>query len=35
LARKIRLVISERALDVLKSLQLNDALIEPFESSKN
>jgi hypothetical protein len=26
-----RLVISERALDVLKGLQLNDALIEPFE----
>jgi hypothetical protein len=31
LARKIRLVISERALDVLKGLQLDDALIEPFE----
>ena len=30
LARKIRLVISERALDVLKGLQLNGALIEPF-----
>jgi hypothetical protein len=25
------LVISERALDVLKGLQLNEALIEPFE----
>ena len=25
-----RLVISERALDILKGLQLNDALIEPF-----
>ena len=32
LAGKIRLVISERALDVLKGLQLTDALIEPFEN---
>jgi hypothetical protein len=32
LARKIRLVISERVLNVLKGLQLTDALIEPFES---
>jgi hypothetical protein len=31
LARKIRLVISERALDALKGLQLNHAEIEPFE----
>ena len=31
LARKIRLVISERALDVLKGLQLKHAEIEPFE----
>jgi hypothetical protein len=31
LARKIRLVISERTLDVLKGFQLTDALIEPFE----
>jgi hypothetical protein len=30
LAADLRLVISERALDVLKGLQLNDALIEPF-----
>jgi hypothetical protein len=30
LAANLRLVISERALDVLKGLQLNDALIEPF-----
>ena len=31
LARKIRLVISERVLDVLKGLQLTAALTEPFE----
>ena len=31
LARKIRLVVSERVLDALKRLQLTDALIEPFE----
>jgi hypothetical protein len=30
LAADLRLVISERALDVLKGLQLDDALIEPF-----
>jgi hypothetical protein len=30
LATDLRLVISERALDALKGLQLNDALIEPF-----
>jgi hypothetical protein len=30
LAADLRLVISERALDVLKGLQLTDALIEPF-----
>jgi hypothetical protein len=30
LAADLRLVISERALDVLKGLQLNHALIEPF-----
>jgi hypothetical protein len=32
LAGNIRLVVSERALDVLKGLQLTDALIEPFEN---
>ena len=31
LAADLRMVISERALDVLKRLQLTDALIEPFE----
>jgi hypothetical protein len=31
LARKIRLVVSERALDILKGLQLNHAEIAPFE----
>ena len=30
-----RLVISEHALDVLKGIQLTDALIEPFENSKD
>ena len=32
LAADHRMVISERALDVLKGLQLTDAVIEPFEN---
>jgi hypothetical protein len=35
LAADLRMVISERALDVLKGLQLTDALIAPFESSRD